>query len=335
MSSDIDKENTDKIISRNTAMKKTQTEDTCFALVESTSDSMYLVDENCRYLFINSQHLSRLGVPTADIIGRSYGDFHSPEDTEVFVEKVKQVFTTGKSVQHEHQSARDNRYFLRTFSPVREIGPEGKITSLAIVSKDITERRQAEELYKTLAESSLAAVFIVQDGKFRFINTSAVVYAGYTAAELIGLPSDMIVHPEDRDVVKKKGREMLRGKDVTPFEFRIVTKEGQIRWIMQIVSPIRYKGKPAILGNAVDITVHKQAEEERERLIIELKDALSKIRTLRGLLPICASCKKIRDDKGYWEQIELYISDHSEAEFSHGLCPECVEKFYPEFSVKK
>jgi AmiR/NasT family two-component response regulator len=65
---------------------------------------------------------------------------------------------------------------------------------------------------------------------------------------------------------------------------------------------------------------------ERDQLIAELTDALSKVKTLSGLLPICASCKKIRDDQGYWRQIEQYIKDHSEAEFSHGLCPQCAEE---------
>jgi hypothetical protein len=73
-------------------------------------------------------------------------------------------------------------------------------------------------------------------------------------------------------------------------------------------------------------------EGEREKLIRELQDSLVKIKTLRGLLPICASCKKIRDDKGYWNQIEAYIRDHSEAEFSHSICPVCMKKLYPDFS---
>lgn len=73
----------------------------------------------------------------------------------------------------------------------------------------------------------------------------------------------------------------------------------------------------------------QQAEEEREKLVRELQEALDKIKTLRGIIPICASCKKIRDDKGYWNQIEAYIRDHSDAEFSHGLCPECAKKIYP------
>jgi hypothetical protein len=76
--------------------------------------------------------------------------------------------------------------------------------------------------------------------------------------------------------------------------------------------------------------LRKQAREERERLIAELQKALSEVNKLSGLLPICASCKKIRDDKGYWNQIESYIRDHSEAEFSHGICPDCAKKLYPE-----
>jgi len=79
------------------------------------------------------------------------------------------------------------------------------------------------------------------------------------------------------------------------------------------------------------ISKRKQAEKERENLIAELQDAVIKIKTLGGLLPICSNCKKIRDDKGYWKQIESYIRDHSEAEFTHSMCPKCAKKLYPEF----
>ena len=83
-----------------------------------------------------------------------------------------------------------------------------------------------------------------------------------------------------------------------------------------------------------EITERTQAEEQRERLVHELKDALANVKQLRGFLPICASCKKIRDDKGYWNQIEAYISAHSEAEFSHGLCPDCAAKYYDDIRKK-
>lgn len=79
----------------------------------------------------------------------------------------------------------------------------------------------------------------------------------------------------------------------------------------------------------------QKAHIEKDNLIVELKEALSKVKTLSGLLPICASCKKIRDDRGYWNQIESYICDHSEAEFSHSICPECARKLYPELHVEK
>ena len=74
---------------------------------------------------------------------------------------------------------------------------------------------------------------------------------------------------------------------------------------------------------------------QQELLTLELRDALSQVKTLSGMLPICASCKKIRNDKGYWEQMEEYIMDHSEAEFSHGICPECAQKLYPRFYKNK
>jgi DNA-binding response OmpR family regulator len=74
------------------------------------------------------------------------------------------------------------------------------------------------------------------------------------------------------------------------------------------------------------------AGRERDRLILELRAALAKIKTLSGFLPICSHCKKIRDDQGYWTQVEVYVRDHSEAEFSHGVCPDCMKKLYPDFS---
>jgi len=77
----------------------------------------------------------------------------------------------------------------------------------------------------------------------------------------------------------------------------------------------------------------EKAEQERIRYVEELQKALQEVKQLSGLLPICSSCKKIRDDKGYWNQIENYIHDHSEAEFSHGICPDCAKKLYPEFDL--
>lgn len=82
----------------------------------------------------------------------------------------------------------------------------------------------------------------------------------------------------------------------------------------------------------IEVEERKHAQEEKDKLIVELQAALNEVKTLSGLLPICASCKNVRDDKGYWSKIESYIRTHSDAEFTHSICPECSSKLYPEYS---
>lgn len=93
-------------------------------------------------------------------------------------------------------------------------------------------------------------------------------------------------------------------------------------------------GRLVRLEVATDVTVKKNAEKEREQLIGELQCALDEVETLRGIIPICSHCKKIRDDQGLWNQLEAYITQHSEAEFSHGVCPECVKEHYDGYLKK-
>lgn len=85
----------------------------------------------------------------------------------------------------------------------------------------------------------------------------------------------------------------------------------------------------------IHIDLRRQAEEEKDLLINELQQALDEVKTLRGIIPICASCKKIRDDKGFWQQVEDYISFYSDAKFSHGICQDCAQKLYPDLEYKK
>ena len=117
-------------------------------------DSMYLVDRECRYLFMNEGHKLRFGLPLEDIVGRKYGDFHSEEDSKKFAEKVREVIETNKAVYQERWSERDERCFLRTFTPVMKRGFSGELSKIVVVSKDITERKRAEQqLIDTLQQS--------------------------------------------------------------------------------------------------------------------------------------------------------------------------------------
>ncbi len=112
---------------------------------------------------------------------------------------------------------------------------------------------------------------------------------------------------------------------------------GKKRYLIFDASPI-FSQDGSLLGvveTLQDITILKQMEEEKERLNCELREALNQIKTLSGLIPICAACKKIRDDKGYWNQLEQYLEEHSDAVFSHGLCPECFQDYFPEAAKAK
>jgi PAS domain S-box-containing protein len=112
------------------------------SLVESTDDSVYLVDRNYRYLFMNKKHMTRMGFSGSEYIGRAYSEFHSPEETEVFVEEIDRVFETGVPAQHAHWSQRDGRYFLRTLSPVK--GTDDETTAVNVITKNITRLKEME-----------------------------------------------------------------------------------------------------------------------------------------------------------------------------------------------
>jgi len=170
------------------------------------------------------------------------------------------------------------RWLHFTGTTIRDL--EGRLVGALETLEDITERKQAEEdtqaaeiLYRTLAEKSFAGVYVVQEGKFRFINTNAASYAGYERGELLGKKADLLVDIADRNQAKQNARAMLAGELLVPYEFRIVTKQGETHWIMETVTSIVYDGKPAILGNSMDITGRKKAaaalreSEERYRIL--------------------------------------------------------------------
>jgi hypothetical protein len=112
-----------------------------------------------------------------------------------------------------------------------------------------------------------------------------------------------------------------------------IEDEDSARHVELRVSAVRDRrgGHGGHLIIVTDVTERKLAEMERECLLIDLKQALGEVKALSGLLPICSSCKKIREDTGYWTQIEQYIQTHSDAVFSHGLCPECAARFQEQY----
>lgn len=195
------------------------------------------------------------------------------------------------------------------------------------------ELRQSEEKYRTILEG-MEDGYLVLDiaGNVTYINPSACRIIGYSADELKGMSYRKLVDEEGAGrMLRVFGNIYQSGNAESLVEHEFIKKDGTKVFAEFSISLIKdANGNPlGFCGIGRDITDRKHAEEERERLILELRDALSKIRILSGLLPICSSCKKIRNDDGYWEQLEVYISERSEADFSHGMCPECTKKWYP------
>ncbi len=128
--------------------------------------------------------------------------------------------------------------------------------------------------------------------------------------------------------------EKIRSSSGIPVIYITAYSNEEIIKKAKLAEPFGYIIKPAKerdLRIAIEIALYRrEMEMEREKLIRELKEALANVKTLKGLLPICAWCKKIRDDKGYWEQVESYLGRHADVEFTHGACPECFKKLLEE-----
>ena len=134
---------------------------------------------------------------------------------------------------------------------------------------------ERDPLYKIIWDHSVAGLYIVQDGKFKSMNHNAANFAGYTAADLIGKKSDIIVLPEDKAMVRRYAREMFQGVRTSPYSFRIIGKNGEIRWVMETVIVITYEGRPAILGNSMDITERMLAAQSLQESKRRLADIIN------------------------------------------------------------
>ena len=195
------------------------------------------------------------------------------------------------------------------------------------------ERKRGEEARSRLAaivESSHDAIIgLSLEGLIVSWNTGAEVMFGQPFEDVIGRPCSILLpagHYDDMPILLER---LKIGQPVKDFEGIRVTRDAREVHLAISISPIKNSvGK--IIGASMiarDINDRKRHEQEREHLIGELQAALTQVKTLHGLLPICASCKKIRDDQGYWTQVEVYVMDHSDAEFTHGICPECEQQY--------
>jgi PAS domain S-box-containing protein len=207
---------------------------------------------------------------------------------------------------------------------------------------EINERKRAEEAlgeseekYRTILQNIEEAYFELDlAGNITFFNDVFRRSFKYTPQEIMGMNYSCFCTGETAVKISKILQDIHRTEEPAKTnDFEVICNDGKAITVeASVTTMLDHEGRPAGLRFVTrDVTERKKAQEERERLILELTEAMAKVKILSGLLPICSSCKKIRNDNGYWEQIECYIRDRSEAEFTHGICPDCRKKLYADF----
>ncbi len=196
--------------------------------------------------------------------------------------------------------------------------------------------RQNEQRYRSLVDHANDAMATLDSaGKVVIWNKKAESLYGFTLEEIQDNFFDLATYPpkshkKNFQAAVSKNCEIFFG----PWEGVSRKKTGETFPIEITTSAWKANEKMFFTIVVRDITERKKVEEEQKKLLQNLQQAFNKIKTLSGLVPICTECKKIRDDRGYWNRLEKYIQAHSEAQFSHSICPDCAAELYPEFYGK-
>jgi PAS domain S-box-containing protein len=307
------------------------------AMMEQSPDGIYLVDVETRQVMeANSAFQKMLDYTYSEIPGLSFPDFvvGNRDDLD---RRFMDVLLGKGPFTFERQYRKKDGSLLDVWVSTRVISFGGR-KAILVLAHDLTELTRArnalqesEARYRAVMEQSADGIYLVDVEIKQLLETNPALQKmlGYTGEEMQGLtPYDFTA--AERENIDQRFWEITTGADFLGYERQFRRKDGTLLDAWVNANVIRFGGRNVACFLVREITERKRAEAERERIIGELQEALSRIKTLRGLIPICANCKKIRDDKGYWQQVETYVREHSEAEFSHGLCPECIEILFPE-----
>jgi len=234
---------------------------------------------------INKKSYEILGYKEGELIGRNWFDTLVPQRIR---DKVRDVFCklmTGDIESAEYYKnpllTKDGKERLITFHNTVVRDSSGQIVGVLFSGEDITERKkreqklqESEERYKVIAENSFSAIYIFQDERFKFVNSAFIRLSGYTKKELMSMDYLNLIHPDYRDMIKKTTEQALTG-DISNLprepEFKVIQKNGEIRWVKLMPAVIKYTGKPAIIGNVIDITKYNKVKETLQKTYDELQ----------------------------------------------------------------
>ncbi len=302
------------------------------SLFQNNHAVMLLIDpENGEIIDANPAALTYYGYRFNELIGKKIYDINTLTEAEIYIEMNRARKEVRNISYYRHRLADGDIRDVEIYSGPILIHSKQLLFSII---HDITERKKVEDALKDEIWQRRILVAQSRDGIVVIDNNGGVVEANQKYADMLGYSLSDLFHLHIWDWDSQYTKEELLQKICTIGEAgdhhktRHRRKDGSMIEV-EISSNAAFFGeKKLIFCVCRDITERKHAEEEREKLIKELQNALAEINTLRGILPICSSCKKIRDDKGYWNQIETYIHKHSLAQFSHGICPDCAKKLY-------
>jgi PAS domain S-box-containing protein len=298
------------------------------------NEGFWRLDGKDRLLEVNEAYCQLSGYSQEELCGQSLEALGPLAGREEWVHQHVQGCQAGSTWFQSQQEARDGRIFDVEIHALR-LAERGQAVCFI---RDVTTQKRAkaqllasEARFRSLLEEAPIAIAMTREGRFLYVNPGYLAMHGFTFAdELIGTSIFERVLPEDRAAFRAfPDPQACEGAN---FEFRSLRKDGTAFPVSTSVRNLALGDGPAVLGFLQDISERSRAEQEREGLIRNLQVALAKVKTLRGLIPICSHCKKIRDDKGYWNHLEAYITSNSEAAFTHGVCPECVHDFYSDFT---
>ena len=320
-------------------------------LIDNLPDVVYVKDSACRKTISNRADIRNMGLQSeAEAVGRDDYAMYPKEVADKFFVDDQTVLQNGQPVLNREEYFIDpvgQKHWLSTSKvPLRD--SHGQIVGLIGIGRDITERRNAEEalrqernLLRAVVEN-MPDLFYFKDIEGRYVlnNRAHLRSIGVEHQEdVLGKTSASFNPPELARQYAEDERQIIRtGQAMSDREELALHKDtGEQRWHLTTKIPLKDSQGAimGVVGISRDITEQRRAAAEREKLIAELQNALADVKTLSGLVPICANCKKIRDDKGYWTQIEAYIQERTPAHFSHGICPDCAKILYPEYKPRE
>ncbi|MFC2045410.1 PAS domain S-box protein [Chloroflexota bacterium] len=214
-----------------------------------------------RHIDVNDSFTNALGYSREEVIGHPVSEFNMYNNIEQR-SKLARAIQKGKKVRNEEIELRTKTGEVRTWLLSMELITLNDEQCVITMVNDITERKQAEEMFRNLAINTPTGVYIAQNGKFVYVNRQFQKDTGYDENELLGMESLSIVVPEHREIVREKAINMLKRREINPYEYKVITKSGDIRWASEVVSSIQYNGKVAAIGSYQDVTDRKNMQEQ-------------------------------------------------------------------------